>query len=113
MYIARINRSELKIFMDTLFYIYLVLINIAGFAFMGIDKRIACLNGDTRDKKGHTKYTRIPEAVLMTTAFAFGAVGCMLGMKLFHHKTKKPKFYLGMPFMLLVNVALLYVLFLR
>ena len=37
---------------------------------------------------------RIPEKVLLTLSLLGGCFGMMIGMHLFHHKTKKKKFYL-------------------
>ncbi len=64
--------------------IYFIFINLLGFFLMGIDKRKA--------KKG--RY-RIPEKHLFIPVLLGGAVGGLLGMKIFHHKTKKPKFIFG------------------
>ena len=50
---------------------------------------------------------RVPERTLMTFAAAFGSVGILLGMLAFHHKVRKPKFYLGVPALLILQVVLL------
>lgn len=76
--------------------IYLLLINAAGLLFMLADKRRAI--------KG---VWRIPENTLLGLAVAGGSVGCLLGMHLFHHKTKKPKFSIGIPVILAVQVVAL------
>ena len=60
---------------------YLILINIAAFIVYGADKSYA--------KKGAR---RIPEKTLLLWAFLGGSIGALLGMKVFHHKTLKPKF---------------------
>lgn len=70
-------------------YLYLSLINAAALLFMYLDKQFA---------KRHKR--RIPEAVLLGTALSGGSLGILLGMALFHHKTRKPKFYLSVPLML-------------
>ena len=46
----------------------------------------------------------------MALAFAGGGVGALLGMRVFHHKTRKTKFRLGVPAALLLWVLLLGVL---
>jgi len=51
---------------------------------------------------------RISEACLLTLAFLMGAVGALCGMYLFRHKTTKPKFKLGVPLLLIVNVVMLW-----
>jgi uncharacterized membrane protein YsdA (DUF1294 family) len=69
-------------------------INLAGFAAMGADKRRA-----RRHKR------RIPEATLLTVALLGGSVGSIAGMFSFHHKTKHPKFRVGLPVILALQVA--------
>lgn len=60
---------------------YELLINAAAFLMYGLDKAKAVRSG-----------YRIPESRLICIAFLGGAFGAWLGMKLFHHKTLKPKF---------------------
>lgn len=90
--------------MEALYYvgIYLIVINLAGFLSMALDKR-----------KARRNKWRIPEATLFLFAIFGGSVGCLLGMNVFHHKTMKPKFYIGIPIILGVQVLIvLYLLFL-
>lgn len=75
--------------------IYLLLINVVGFAAMGIDKR--------RAKKDAW---RIPEARLFLFAIIGGSIGSILGMRVFHHKTKHWYFKFGMPLILILQIAL-------
>ena len=75
--------------------IYLLLINAAGYLLMRTDKKKA--------KKGAW---RIPEATLMAVAAVGGSIGSLLGMYHFRHKTKHPKFTIGIPMILAVQVAL-------
>ena len=65
---------------------YLFIINIIGFALMGIDKKRAVRGA-----------WRISEASLFLTAFLGGALGCTLGMRHFRHKTRHWYFKYGMP----------------
>ena len=82
--------------------IYLLVINLAGFVSMGLDK-----------SKARRNKWRIPEATLFLFAVFGGSIGCLIGMRTFHHKTQKPKFYIGMPVILAVQaVILLYFVFL-
>lgn len=76
--------------------IYLLLMNIAGFVMMGLDKRFSKIQGKRR----------IPERTLLTTAFIGGALGSYLGMKLFHHKTLHNKFRYGIPAIIAVHILL-------
>lgn len=66
----------------------LLLINTAAFVLYGIDKWKAVQNR-----------WRISEAMLLGIALCGGPIGAYAGMKVFHHKTKKPKFYIGVPLM--------------
>ena len=75
--------------------IYLGIVNIWGFVFMWMDKRRAERN-----------IWRISEFSLFIPAFFGGVLGCILGMRLFHHKTRHPKFVIGMPIILIIQVAL-------
>lgn len=68
--------------------------NLITFFLMGTDKLIAKLDG-----------WRISEATLLGTAFCMGAVGSLLGSKVFHHKTRKKKFIIGLPVALIFNIA--------
>lgn len=77
-------------------YLYLSIINAAGLLIMFLDKQFAKL---------HTR--RIPEAVLLGTALSGGSLGILLGMTLFHHKMRKPKFYISVPLMLAAQCFLL------
>ena len=62
---------------------------------MGIDKR--------RAVRGRW---RVPERTLLTVCALFGAAGGLMGMKLFRHKTQKPRFRFGVPLMLIAQLAL-------
>lgn len=76
-----------------------ILINLIVFFLYGIDKWKAI----------HHKW-RIPEAHLIL-AGVFGIFGAVLGMLLFRHKIRKPKFYIGLPaiFILELMCVILYI----
>lgn len=57
------------------------------------------------------KERRISERCLIRSAFAMGAVGAWAGRIFFHHKTQKTKFNQLIPVALLVNIAVLALLF--
>lgn len=86
--------------MEKALYIYLFLINAAGLLLMLMDKH-----------KAKKHLWRIPEATLLTVAALGGSLGSLLGMYLFHHKTRKPRFYLGVPACLLAHILLLWAYF--
>lgn len=73
--------------------LYLVIMNLFGFLLMGIDKRKSIKN----------KY-RIQEKTFFMISLIGGSLGCLIGMYTFHHKTKKMKFYLGIPFLFILNL---------
>ena len=61
-------------------------------------------------KKAVNKEWRVPESTLILAAF-FGAFGGVLGMRLFHHKTQKPKFYIVYVFAILHAAVILYLFY--
>ena len=75
--------------------VYIVLINIMAFIVYGIDKA-----------KAKQNKWRIPEKVLIIFAILCGSIGAILGMIVFHHKTRKPKFYVGVPIIIVLQIAL-------
>ena len=75
--------------------IYLLIINIGGFLAMGIDKHKAKM-GDRR----------IPENTLFMFSFLGGGIGTIAGMYVFHHKTKKKLFTIGMPLILILEILI-------
>lgn len=83
--------------------IYLILLNMAGFAAMGIDKRRAVM-----------KRWRVKEKHLFLVALLGGSAGSILGMHHFRHKTKHSSFVFGMPLILILQVlALIYLIKLK
>lgn len=79
--------------MSHIITIYLFVINLAGFAVMGIDKQKA--------KRG---LWRIPESTLFFIAVIGGSIGSIIGMRLFRHKTRHWYFVLGMPLILILQI---------
>lgn len=63
--------------------------------------------GIDKYKAIHQKY-RISEKALFMIALIGGAYGAYVAMYLFHHKTRKLKFKLGMPVIVLLESYLLY-----
>ena len=80
---------------EHLVLLYLIIVNAAAFLLMLADKLKA--------KRGAW---RIPEATLMGIAAIGGSVGSLAGMYLFRHKTKHIKFTLGIPVILIGQIAL-------
>ena len=82
--------------MEAIVY-FLVGINILAFIVYGIDKWRAA----------HGRW-RIPEATLLGIAVIGGSIGALLGMKVWHHKTKHKKFVFGLPAILIIQLIILY-----
>lgn len=80
--------------MTTLLLFYLLTINAVGFLIMLTDK-----------EKAKRHLWRIPESTLLTCALLGGSLGSYLGMRVFHHKTRKPKFYIGIPLIFTFQLA--------
>lgn len=85
----------MKEFLVMLLPAYLLLMNAAGLVLMFADK-----------KKARAGAWRIPEATLMTVAALGGSLGSWAGMYLFRHKTRHPKFFLGIPAILILQLVL-------
>ena len=77
----------------TLLLGYFIIMNLIGFALMGIDKY--------RAKK---RSFRIPEATLFIVAIIGGSIGSIIGMYAFRHKTRHWYFVYGLPFILLLQI---------
>lgn len=83
------------------FLSYILVINIIGYAMMGMDKKRAIRGA-----------WRISEASLFLTALLGGSLGCTLGMQHFRHKTRHWYFKYGMPTIFVIQLCLAVYLFL-
>ncbi|MBQ4550974.1 MAG: DUF1294 domain-containing protein [Oscillospiraceae bacterium] len=81
------------------FLLYLLLINAAAFVLMLADKA-----------KARKNRWRIPERTLIGSALLGGSIGALLGMYTFRHKTRHLKFTLGVPAILIAQIALAFFL---
>ena len=68
--------------------------NIVVFLLYGLDKRSAKRGG-----------RRVSEGTLLLTAALMGGPGAWLGMAVFRHKTRHAKFKIGVPLLMIVNIA--------
>lgn len=92
-----LSESGLLIYLTPINIIsYLLIINLIGLLIMLIDKRKA--------KKGSW---RIPEKTLLLVAILGGSIGTMIGMYWFRHKTKKLRFTIGFPAILITEIILI------
>ena len=79
----------------TVLLVWLAVINLLTFIVYGADKR--------RARKGKW---RVPEKTLFLLPLLGGSIGALLGMRVFHHKTKHWYFVWGVPAILLAQLAL-------
>ncbi len=79
---------------DILLGAYLVIVNMAAFLMMGLDKH-----------KAKKKQWRISEKALFLFPLLGGALGGIIGMRVFHHKTKHWYFRFGFPAILILQIA--------
>ena len=75
--------------------IYLIVINLITFFLFWNDKK--------RSKKPGQ---RISEKTLLGFSAIGGSFGGIFGMRNFHHKTKHPKFYIGLPCILVLQIGI-------
>ncbi len=92
--LQKINFNEIFTIQNII--IYILIINIIAFFAMWIDKKKA--------KRGSW---RIKEATLFTLVLLGGGVGGIAGMYIFRHKTKKLKFTIGFPAILIIEIGLI------
>ena len=78
-------------------WVYFGVMSLAAFAAFGIDKRLAVRHA-----------RRISERTLLLLCAAGGSAGGWVGMYCFRHKTRKRKFYLTVPLLLALQIAVVY-----
>lgn len=71
----------------------LLIINAAAFLLMLADKH-----------RARKKLWRVPENIFLLFALLGGSVGILAGMYTFRHKTRKPRFYIGVPVILAAQI---------
>lgn len=73
----------------------LLTFNLLTFIIYGIDKF-----------KAKKAKWRIPESTLLLLAVFGGSIGAWLGLQVWRHKTQHKKFYIGIPVIMAVQMAL-------
>lgn len=81
-------------FFGAILIVYLAIVNVVAFTMMGVDKYRA-----KRDE------WRIRERTLFLFPLLGGSVGGVLGMQVFHHKTRHWYFRFGFPLILVVQLV--------
>ncbi|MCD8367467.1 MAG: DUF1294 domain-containing protein [Clostridiales bacterium] len=79
--------------------LYLAAANVVTFFLYGLDK-----------SKARRGAWRISERTLLTAAFVGGCVGALLGMRVFHHKTRHRSFQILVPLSCVLWVVILVLL---
>ena len=79
--------------------LFLVIMNLLAFAIFGVDKW----------KAKHDR-SRVPERTLWLLTVLGGALGALIGMQVFRHKTQHRSFRWGVPILLIVQIVLLIIL---
>ena len=86
--------------MERILVIYLLAVNLFAFILYGIDK-----------KRARNREWRISEKTLIGIAVIGGSVGAILGMHVFHHKTRHWYFRYGLPVILIIQLLLAWFLY--
>lgn len=81
---------------------YIIVINVVSFLVYGLDKW-----------KAKTGRWRIPERTLLILALIGGSAGALAAMLLFRHKTKKIKFVISIPVMIVIHCVIICAVILR
>jgi uncharacterized membrane protein YsdA (DUF1294 family) len=92
------------IFNNQLIYVlsFFTVINLIAFLIMLVDKI----------KSTNPNAERISEGKLFFMAVVFGSLGVYAGMFAFRHKTRKWYFVIGIPFLIIQNIATAYLIYL-
>lgn len=77
----------------------MLLLSVLAYFLYAYDKRCALFNR-----------WRVPESVLLFVAAAGGAMGALLAMYVCRHKTQKPYFVNGIPFLIVCHTLLLIII---
>ena len=79
-----------------LFLIYLACISLIAVIVTVLDKW-----------KAQNRKWRVPEATLLLLSALGGSLAMLITMRLVHHKTRKKKFMVGIPVILVLQIALI------
>lgn len=94
-----IDSQKLAALLKDLAYDYFLLVNVASFLLMGVDK-LSAVRGESR----------IPEKWFFTISMVGGPFGVFLGMVVFHHKTRKAYFGFIVTLALIIHALILIIL---
>ena len=80
-------------------WLWLLIINVLALLAYGLDKLLAKL------KEHAPKTRRIPEKTLLLCTWLLGGVGALIGMRVFHHKTKHRVFTISVPIAAAISIV--------
>ncbi len=83
-----------------IFKFYLIFINLLTFVMFAVDKLLA-----------KYKKWRVPESRLLLACLIGGSLGGLFAMQMFRHKTLNPKFKVGVPAIILLQLAVMLLIF--
>lgn len=83
--------------MNIKFIYYIIFINIITFILFAIDKL-----------KAIKEKSRVRNLTLFIVSILGGSVGALLGMHIFHHKTKTWYYIYGIPLILIIQIYTIY-----
>ena len=83
--------------MGNVLVLYLIAVNVLAFILYGLDK-----------KRARNREWCISEKTLIGIAVIGGSIGAILGMHIFHHKTRHWYFRYGLPLILIMQGVLAY-----
>ena len=102
LYLPTEHNDQLVAFIGSpwgLLWAWLAVINLITFLIFGLDKWKA------KRKMRNEAVRRVPEKTLFLLAVLGGSLGALLGMQVFHHKTLHRSFRLGIPAILICQLA--------
>ncbi|QBO58023.1 DUF1294 domain-containing protein [Chryseobacterium salivictor] len=83
--------------MNEFFIAFLTTVNTGSFIYFGLDKR-----------KAIKQENRVPETSLLIMTTFGGAIGSVLGMLIFNHKTNKKSFIFKMLAVIVIQILIVY-----
>lgn len=78
---------------DRYFLYYYIFINVYAFILIWIDKY-----------RSRNRKFRVRELIFFVVSIIGGALGSVMGMTVFRHKTQKESFYIGIPLIFILNI---------
>lgn len=78
---------------DRYFLYYYIFINVYAFILIWIDKY-----------RSRNRKFRVRELIFFVVSIIGGALGSVMGMTVFRHKTQKESFYIGIPLIFVLNI---------